>query len=73
MVFAEIKKQIEELGVSFFEEKEIYNQVHDNDTHYVFLCHASRYLHTLKNDSFKWFDIVKCTDIFLMDIQRKAW
>lgn len=67
-----IKKQIEELGVSFFVEKELYNQSHDNDTHYVFLCHTNTYLHTLKNDDYVWVDIKKCTDIFLGDIYEQS-
>lgn len=67
-----IKKLIEELGVSFYIEKEIYNQMHSDDTHYVFLCHANKYVFTLKNGEYTWLDIKKCTDIFLEDIYKQS-
>ena len=67
-----IKKQIEELGVSFFIEKEIYNQPHNDDVHYVFLCHANKYVYMLKNDAYTWFDIKKCSDISIEDIYKQS-
>jgi len=67
-----LKKQLEELGVTFFIEKEIYNQTHNDDEHYVFLCHTSEYVYTLKNDAYIWFDIKKCSDIFLEDIYEQS-
>lgn len=67
-----IKKQIEELGVSFFIEKEIYNQPHNDDVHYVFLCHANKYVYMLKNDAYTWFDIKKCPDISIEDIYKQS-
>lgn len=67
-----IKKQIEEIGVSFFIEKEIYNQTHNDDTHYVFLCHANKYVYTLKNDAYVWFDIKQCSDISIADLYRQS-
>lgn len=67
-----IKKQIGELGVSFFFAKELYNQTHNEDTHYVFLCHVNKYVCTLKNDIYTWFDIKKCSDISLEDIYEQS-
>lgn len=67
-----LKKQLEDLGVTFFIEKEIYCQTHNDDMHYVFLCHASKYVYTLKNDAYIWFDIKRCSDISFEDIYEQS-
>ncbi len=67
-----IKEQIAELGISFFIEKEIYNQTHNDDVHYVFLCHANQYAYAFKKDTYTWVDIKKCPDISLKDIYEKS-
>lgn len=67
-----IKKHIDKVGVVFYFEKALYEQVHNNDTHYVFLCHASKYIYPLKNDAYTWVDVKKCTDVFLKDIYEQS-
>lgn len=66
-----VKKQMTEIGISFFIEKEIYNQTHNDDIHYVFLCHASQHIHTLKN-AYTWLEINKCPDIHIEDIYEQS-
>lgn len=67
-----IKKHVEKVGVVFFFEKELYDHSYDNDTHYVFLCHAHQYVLTPKKDDYVWLDIKNCAEVIIGDICEQS-
>ena len=60
-----IKKDIKNIGISFFFGKEIYNETQGEKTHYVFLCHANEYMFSPKDNNYIWVDFEKIKKIQL--------
>lgn len=67
-----LKKDIKNIGVSFFFDKEIHSETQSEETHYVFLCHANEYMFSLKDDNYIWVDIEKIKEIALNDTYRRT-
>lgn len=67
-----IKKCVEELGIAFFFEKELYTHSHDKETHYVFLCYANQYVLTPQKDDCVWLDIPKCAGLRIGDVCEQS-
>ena len=67
-----LKKDIKNIGVSFFFDKEIHSETQSEEMHYVFLCRANEYMFSLKDDHYIWVDIEKIKEIALDDTYKRT-
>ena len=67
-----IKKDIKNIGVSFFFGKEIYNETQGETMHYIFLCHANEYTFSPKGDNYIWVDFEKIKKIQLNNADNQT-
>lgn len=58
-----LKKQINDSGIQFSFDREIYNQINNGDENHVILCYVTRYTSLAESGNYTWIENNKLKDI----------
>jgi hypothetical protein len=67
-----LKKLINNLGIQFFFNREIYSAFNNGDDNCAFLCYVTSYTSLSKNEDYIWIEINKFKDVALKDMEAHS-